>query len=301
MALRSLGGGAIFADVAGRGLPLTVGLHGWGRVRSDMAPVLDGLPGTTASLDLPGFGTSPPPPEAWGAADYARVIGLAVDELLADLAETGDVGDAADADTDADAGSADDALPEERPRSGNGAGVAGAQRSRAASQAVFVGHSMGGRVSLCLAAQRPDLVGGLVLAGVPQLLRAPSAGKPKLAFRVARRLHRWRLLPDARMEALRQRYGSADYRAAQGVMRQVLVRLVGESYEQQLSQIECPVDMVWGELDTAAPVDLARRAVELIPARHSLEVVAGVDHDVHTARPQLLRERARAQGEELRP
>ena len=28
------------------------------------------------------------------------------------------------------------------------------------------------------------------------------------------------------MEALRRRYGSADYRAAEGVMRQVLVRVV---------------------------------------------------------------------------
>lgn len=266
-------GGAIFADVGGDGLPLTVGLHGWGRSRSDMAPVLAGLPGTIASFDLPGFGTSPPPPEAWGAADYAQRIGLAVDELLADLAGEGE--------------GESDAEPPSVP-------------SPAASRAVLVGHSMGGRVAVCLAAQRPDLVAGLVLAGVP-LLRAPSAGKPKLAFRVARQLNRWRLVSDARMEALRQRYGSADYRAAQGVMRSVLVRVVGESYEQHLSQVECPVEMVWGELDTAAPVDVARRAAELVPTRHRLEVVEGVGHDVHTARPELLRQRAQALGQDLVP
>jgi len=279
MALRSLVGGAIFGDVAGRGLPLTVGLHGWGRDRGDMAPVLDGLPGTTATLDLPGFGTSPPPPEPWGAADYALRVGRAIDELLADLAEGAGVAEAQGTE-----GAIGD-VPVLRPP--------------AASKAVVVGHSMGGRVAVCLAAQRPDLVGGLVLAGVP-LLRAPSTGKPKAAFRVARRLHRWRLVSDARMEAMRQRYGSADYRAAQGVMRQVLVQVVGESYEQQLSQIECPVAMVWGALDTAAPLAMTRRAAELIATLHDLDVVDGVGHDVHTARPDRLRQRAQAMGEDLR-
>ena len=39
---------------------------------------------------------------------------------------------------------------------------------------VVLGHSMGGRVAVCLAAARPDLVRSLVLTGAP-LLRAPSS------------------------------------------------------------------------------------------------------------------------------
>jgi pimeloyl-ACP methyl ester carboxylesterase len=277
MALRSLVGGAIFADVTGQGLPLTVGLHGWGRDRGDIAPALRDLKGTTAALDLPGFGTSPPPPEPWGAADYARQVGLAIDELLDDLA---DADAAAEGAADEGEGKVEPTVP-------------------TPSRAVVVGHSMGGRVAVCLAAQRPDLVGGLVLAGVP-LLRAQPAGKPKLAFRVMRQLHRWRLVSDGRMEDARQRYGSADYRAAQGVMRQVLVRVVGETYERQLAQLECPVELVWGALDTAAPVGMVRQAERLVPSRHRLEVVDTVGHDVHTARPELLRERAQHLGEDLR-
>jgi pimeloyl-ACP methyl ester carboxylesterase len=150
-------------------------------------------------------------------------------------------------------------------------------------------------VAVCLAAQRPELVSGLVLAGVPLLRRtAQAAAQPALGFRFARALHRWNLLSDARMEALRQRYGSADYAAAQGMMRLVLVRSVGESYDDELARLECPVALVWGALDTAAPVEVAQRAEALIPTPCTLDVVDAVGHDVHTARPDLLRDRALA-------
>jgi pimeloyl-ACP methyl ester carboxylesterase len=256
MALRSLAQGTVFADVTGSGWPLVVGLHGWGRDRADVAPAVEGLPGTVAVLDLPGAGSSPPPPEAWGAREYATALALVVEELIADIAK----------------------------RSGEGT-----------DQALLVGHSFGGRVAVCLAAQRPELVSGLVLAGVPLLRRTEqAAATPALGFRIGRRLHRWSLLSDARMEALRQRYGSADYAAAKGMMRLVLVRSVGESYDDELARLECPVALVWGALDTAAPVEVAQRAEALIPTPCTLDVVDAVGHDVHTARPDLLRDRALA-------
>ena len=260
MALRSLAQGTIFADVAGSGWPLAVGLHGWGRDRTDMAPAVADLPGTVAVLDLPGAGSSPPPPDAWGAREYATAIASVVDELLADVTK----------------------------RSGEPEGGG-------AARALLVGLSYGGRVAVCLAAERPELVSGLVLAGVPLLRRTgQAAAKPALSFRIARRLNRWHLVSDARMEELRQRYGSADYAAAQGVMRQVLVRSVAESYDAELARLECPVALVWGALDTAAPVDVAQRAEAMIPSPCTLDVVDGVGHDVHTARPDRLRERALA-------
>lgn len=262
MALRSLVGGVIFAEVSGSGWPLVVAMHGWGRDRSDVVAATAGLPGTVVRIDLPGHGASPEPPEPWGAEDYAYRVGLAIDELVADLTET----------------------------DGEPPAAAPDQAATRPGRAIVVGHSHGGRVAVCLAALRPELVGGLVLAGVP-LVRRQGQGKPALAFRIVRRLHRWRLVSNARMETWRQRYGSADYVAAQGVMRQTLVRLVGESYEEQLAQIECPVALVWGSQDTAAPLEVAERGAELIPTPHTLDVVDGVGHDVHTERPDLLRQR----------
>jgi pimeloyl-ACP methyl ester carboxylesterase len=62
------------------------------------------------------------------------------------------------------------------------------------------------------------------------------------------------------MEAARQRYGSADYRAASGVMRDVLVRTVGERYDVALAALRCPVTFVWGDDDTAAPLGATKEA-----------------------------------------
>jgi pimeloyl-ACP methyl ester carboxylesterase len=86
-----------------------------------------------------------------------------------------------------------------------------------------------------------------------------------------------KLVSDGVMEAARQRHGSADYRAAQGVMRQVLVRSVSETYGEQLSAVQCPVHLVWGADDTAAPLEMAERAVARV-ALGDLAVFPGVGH-----------------------
>lgn len=125
---------------------------------------------------------------------------------------------------------------------------------------VVLGHSFGGRVAVELAALRPEAIAGLVLTGVP-LERPSGAKRPPLRFRAGRRLHRLGLISESRMEELRQRFGSSDYRAASGVMRSVLVRSVNERYDDALGAIRCPVDLVWGAKDDVSPVEIARSVV----------------------------------------
>lgn len=127
------------------------------------------------------------------------------------------------------------------------------------------GHSFGGRVAVQLAAGWPDRVERVVLTGVP-LLRRAAAGKAPLGFRLARHAHRLGLLSDQAMERRRQQHGSADYRAAQGVLRGTLVRLVNEDYRDLLPRIAAPVDLVWGAQDTAAPLSVAQEAAGLLPS-----------------------------------
>jgi len=143
---------------------------------------------------------------------------------------------------------------------------------------VVVAHSFGGRVAVCAAAARPDLYAGLVLTGVPLLRRAGAVKVPR-QLRIARRLHRWHLIRAERVEELRERYGSDDYKQATGVMRDIFVRLVNESYEAELAQLECPVRMVWGTDDTAAPLAMAETARTLCKDA-TLEALHGVGHDV---------------------
>jgi pimeloyl-ACP methyl ester carboxylesterase len=153
---------------------------------------------------------------------------------------------------------------------------------------VLLGHSFGGRVALHLAVQRPEAVHALVLTGAPVLHPLGRKVKVAPAYALVRRLHRWGLVPESRMEAARQRYGSADYRAAQGVMRQVHVRAVNETDEAQLDAVACPVQLIWGGDDTAAPPEVAERALSRL-AHGDLVIHPGVGHLTPTLIPGVLR------------
>ena len=76
--LRTFAGGTLFGSVTGPDAPRVLALHGWARTHRDFDAVLapvDEAPVPALALDLPGFGASPPPPEAWGAAAYAQAVG----------------------------------------------------------------------------------------------------------------------------------------------------------------------------------------------------------------------------------
>jgi pimeloyl-ACP methyl ester carboxylesterase len=77
--LTAFAGGRLFGERLGSGPPRVIGLHGWGRDRTDMARVLAGLDAIV--IDLPGFGASPPPPDAWGAGAYAEAITPVLEEF----------------------------------------------------------------------------------------------------------------------------------------------------------------------------------------------------------------------------
>ena len=237
--LRAHGDGSIFADHRDGEQPCLLGLHGWGRERRDLGSLLSAIGHESVAPDLPGFGASAAPPQAWGAASYAAA-----------LAEQVLVGDCR------------------------------------APYAV-IGHSFGGRVAVCLAANHPELVSGLVLMGVP-LLRLGAAKRPPARYRIVRALSRARLMSPERLEAARQRFGSDDYRAASGVMRNVLVRVVNEEYQAELERIRCPVALVWGGEDRVVPSTVAHRAVGHIDRVARLEVVEGAGHDVHLDDPEAV-------------
>ena len=160
-------------------------------------------------------------------------------------------------------------------------------RALSAGPLVIVGHSFGGRVATVLAASEPDVIRGLVLTGVP-LVRETSPQQSPWRYRLTRRLYARHLVSEERMEQARQRYGSFDYRQARGVVRDVLVATVNESYDEDLARVEAPVYFVWGELDHVVPVDIARRARALVRAPSTVRVVEGVGHLLPLEAPEVL-------------
>jgi pimeloyl-ACP methyl ester carboxylesterase len=156
---------------------------------------------------------------------------------------------------------------------------------------VLIGHSFGGRVALCLAARYPDRVGPLVLTGVP-VLRVAETARLSPGYRAIRLLNRWGVVSDTRLEALRRRSGSADYRAARGVMRDILVKVINESYQDELTAVTGPITFLWGADDTEVPPLIGERAVELrraagLPSK--LSVIEGVGHHLPIQAPDQLR------------
>ncbi len=149
---------------------------------------------------------------------------------------------------------------------------------------LLVGHSFGGRIALQIAATAPDSVRALIIAGTP-VFRANPRARPPLAYRAARRLHKLGLASESRLESARRKYGSADYLAASGVMREILVKVVNESYETELAQIRCPTAFVWGRNDSAARIDDARRAQQIVEG--SILVERDCGHDIHLQHPSL--------------
>ncbi|MGH8995009.1 MAG: alpha/beta fold hydrolase [Acidimicrobiales bacterium] len=226
--IRSFADGRLMGELVGDAPPRVLALHGWGRTRRDLVGVLGPADEELSAvvLDLPGFGASPPPAEAWGSAEYAELVA----QVFGDMA----------------------------------------------TPVVILAHSFGGRIAVRLAASHPEAVAALVLTGVP-LLRSAKSRRPPLSFRAARSAHGIGILSDARMERFRQRYGSTDYRAAEGVMRGVLVRLVNEDYTDTLKSIHCPVTLVWGDDDDVAPTALAEQVVGVFEDGR-LELISGAGH-----------------------
>ena len=155
---------------------------------------------------------------------------------------------------------------------------------------VVLGHSFGGSIAVHLASSSDrGAIRTLVLTGSPLIRPATGARKPPMSFRLARWLHRRGLVSDERMEELRQARGSADYRAASGVMRDTLVRVVNEDVAALLPQLEMPVELVWGDQDGDVPVSVAQAAERLIPTAR-LTQLPGVGHDTPALAAEQLRE-----------
>ena len=207
-------------DKTGSGPPLLI-LHGWGSSAQVMLPLAKSLADryTCYVPDLPGFGRTAAPPEPWSVDDYSRLTQAFISYL---------------------GGHAD-----------------------------ILAHSFGGRIMLKLmASEHACMVGRALITGGAGL-------KPKRTWNYYFRLYTaktlkapFRLLPGRLREqglawlrgtALWKALGSSDYRRLDETMRQTFINVVNEHLDDQLPQINKEVLLLWGEDDTAAPMDQARR------------------------------------------
>ena len=159
--------------------------------------------------------------------------------------------------------------------------VAGLMTEIGVPRAHFIGHSFGGRISIVLAAEHPDIVDKLILvdsAGVRPsrstwrrtVLTLAKAGQglltPRSLAPVRERLR----------AAARQRLGSDDYRSA-GPMRDTFVKVVDEDLRPLFPLVKAPTLLVWGEHDEVTPIADARLMESAIPDA-GLVILPGAGH-----------------------
>ena len=143
---------------------------------------------------------------------------------------------------------------------------------------IWIAHSFGCRVGLQLAARHPERLAGLFLiaaAGLPPQ-RTLGARVRVAARRWAFRLARHFTPEGPARDRLRDRFGSADYRAA-GPMRPILVKAVGEDLTAAARAVRVPAVLVYGDRDTETPPELGTRLNSLMPQAR-LVVLRGFDH-----------------------
>jgi pimeloyl-ACP methyl ester carboxylesterase len=148
----------------------------------------------------------------------------------------------------------------------------------APARRVWIAHSFGCRVGLQLAARHPETLAGLFLiaaAGLPPQRTAWArvrVAARRWAFRLARHF-----TPEGpARDRLRDRFGSADYRAA-GPMRPILVKAVSEDLTAVARTVHVPVVLIHGDQDRETPPEMGMRLNSLMPQAR-LVVLRGFDH-----------------------
>lgn len=147
---------------------------------------------------------------------------------------------------------------------------------------IMMGHSHGGRVTLYMTATGMVNPPKIVLLDAAGLIPKKSL-KQKLRAKSFKIIKRILTLPIIKnfsgnlLDRARRHYGSADYNAAPEVLRKTLVSLVNTDIRDILPNIKCPSLLIWGENDTATPLEDAKTIEKLIDDA-GLCVIKGTGH-----------------------
>ena len=127
---------------------------------------------------------------------------------------------------------------------------------------VLIGHSFGGRISVKLAAEYPELLDKkLVLIGTPGFPRRKNLYQTLRVFSLKYLAKILKLIDSVFSTKFFQNYfvpkfGSADYQQA-GSLRKLLVKTVNENLSSFAEQIKLKTLLLWGETDEQAGLEQA--------------------------------------------
>lgn len=152
---------------------------------------------------------------------------------------------------------------------------------------ILLGHSFGGRVIIKMVTRKdlPFEVTKIILvdsAGIrPE--KSPEQLKKEKVMKFGKKLLSG---TPKLLEKMQSMVGSADYKAASPLMKEVLVNVVNEDLTHLLPEIKQSTLLIWGTLDTATPISDAEKMEQLIPEA-GLARIEGVGHYSFLENPVL--------------
>lgn len=158
----------------------------------------------------------------------------------------------------------------------------------------LIGHSYGGRMIIRMVNRKR------LSFKVKKLVLIDSAGivhektlKQKIQirkFKLMKKIASLKIInvfcSDA-LEKLKNKHGSEDYRNASPIMKQCLVKAVNDNLVQFLPMINYETLLIWGENDTATPIEDGKRMEELIP-NAGLVLIKNAGHFSFLDQPYLV-------------
>lgn len=240
--------GKVACKVTGEGKPLII-LHGWGSSSRVLEPAAQQLSHIRKSylLDLPGFGMSPEPPEAWSIDDYADMVEAFINSIEKDKVDL----------------------------------LVHSFGGRITLK-LLARQGINSRIDKVLitggAGMKPK-------RKISYYLKKYIAKSLKLPFLILPGTLRTKALARLRQTSLWKSLGSSDYSKLSGVMRNTFVKSVTEHLDDLLSGIDHEILLLWGEKDEATPLYQARR-MEAGLKNSALVVIDGAGHYAFLDKPK---------------
>ena len=162
------------------------------------------------------------------------------------------------------------------------------------SKLSLAGHSFGGRVIIKLNSRKnlPFAIEKNILIDSAGILPQKTLKKTvrQKVFKVGKRflsLPPMKAAFPAALDKFRAHFGSADYNAATGFLRDTMVKVINEDLQPYLAEIQRPTLLIWGDQDTATPMRDAHIMEKEIPDA-GLVVVKNAGHFSFLKDPYLV-------------
>lgn len=146
---------------------------------------------------------------------------------------------------------------------------------------ILFGHSHGGRIAIILSG-RYDFINKLILIDSAGIIpkRKINYYFKVYSFKLLKKVYMIfarRINKEERQKKFYEKFGSADYRQSQGVMRQTMVKVINDNLIELLPSIESPTLLIWGEKDEDTPLYMGKIMEEKI-SDSGLVVLKGAGH-----------------------